>query len=221
MKKLIIVGAGGCGREVLQWALSSPKNNREWVVAGFIDDGDDPLKGLISEYKVLGKITDWEPKPNELFVCAIGNPFVKKMLIDKLKSRGATFESVIHPTAIVVPTATVGEGVIIYPYTVVSDNAVVGDHVILNMHNTIGHDAHIGAYSTLSSFCDVMGHVRLGESVFAGSSVKIIPNVTVGDNAFLCVGSVIMSHVKEGTKVLGYPAKRYQIGSTHRSGGTV
>lgn len=212
MKKLIIVGAGGCGREVLQWALSSPKNNRDWVVAGFIDDSEDPLKGKICEHKVLGRIIDWEPKPDELFVCAIGDPSARRMLVERLQGRGAMFESIIHPTSIVVPTATVGKGVIIYPYTVVSDNAVVGDHVIINMHNTIGHDAQIGSYSTLSSFCDIMGNVKVGNSVFAGSSVKIIPRLTVGDGAFLCAGSVVMSHIKEGTKVMGYPARKYQIG---------
>ena len=38
MKQLIIVGASGFGRELLQWCKDVQKVKKEWEIAGFIDD---------------------------------------------------------------------------------------------------------------------------------------------------------------------------------------
>jgi len=210
-KKLIIVGAGGCGREVLQWALAAMPYQSEWHIAGFLDDNPEALKGYETGYALLGAVSSWQPQSDEVFVCAIGSPGVKKRVALSLEERGARFATIIHPTAILATTAFLGKGVVLSPFSTVSADAVIGDHAFLNLNTSIGHDAKVGSYSTLSSYVDVTGYVKIGDSVFVGSHVAIVPKVSVGDGAFLCAGSIIMTHVKQGQKMLGNPARKFAL----------
>ena len=72
----------------------------------------------------------------------------------------------------------------------------------------LGHDATVGSYSTISSFCGINGNVKLGERVFVGSHACIAPGRRIGNDAFLCIGSVVMTNVKAGVKMIGNPAKK-------------
>ncbi len=211
MNKLIIVGAGGFGRETLQWALQSNENNVKWSFAGFIDDQLDKLNGFDCSYTVLGNILDWQPKPDERFVVAIGPPKTKKVIAVRLAEKGAVFENIIHKTVTLATTAKLGCGIILCPNVVVSDNATINDHVEINISSSVGHDACVGAYSTVSSYCDITGKVTLGEGVFLGSSVCIIPERKIGNNVYICAGSCVMNHVSPNTKVMGVPAKKFEI----------
>ena len=110
MKKILIVGAGGFGRELLQWIKDINAEKPTWEIGGFLDDNLQALDGVEIDYPVVGTISDWQPKDDEVFALAMGKPQLKRMVVEKLKSRGAHFAAVIHPTALVSPFAHYGEG---------------------------------------------------------------------------------------------------------------
>lgn len=207
MKNLVIVAAGGCGREVLQWAKDINKESFKWNIKGFIDDNLEALDNLICEEKILSTIDDYEIDPDDEFVCCIGNSKVRKMVVEKLKSRGAVFATLIHPSAVIADTSTLGEGVIIYPFALISDNAVIGDQCIINMYSSIAHDSVLGEYCTISAHCDVTGMCRLGDRVFMGTTSNMAPGSRINDDVYICAGSTVMGRVRAGNKVLGNPAK--------------
>ena len=211
MLKIIIMGAGGCGREAMLWAEDQYGDREDLAIAGYIDDNLQALANLKSSYQVLGTIRDWQPEPDQRFVCAIAKPAIRKAIVTDYKQRGATFISVIHPSALIASTSVIGEGAIISPHALVSDNTIIGDFVILNLHTIIAHDARVGSYCTLSSFCDVTGNVKLGDEVFLGSHASIVPGIVVQDGAFICAGSTVMTNVKANTKVLGTPARKFAL----------
>ncbi len=208
MKNLLIIGAGGCGREVLQWAKDINKISKKWNIKGFLDDNPQALDGLICNYSVVDNIDSYHIENEDEFVCCVGNSATRKNIIDKLKNKGAIFTSIIHPTAIVADSARLGDSVILYPYSIISDNAYIGNGCIINMHSTIAHDSTIGAYCTISAHCDVTGMCHLGKGVFMGSGARIVPNAKVGNDVFICAGSTVMSKIKDGLKVIGTPAKK-------------
>ena len=211
-KKLIIIGAGGAGREIAQIAydISSTKQ-MDWSLYGFIDDSYIFTGENILNIPVLGNIENWIPKNDEVFICSIAKIDSRKKIIENLEKKGATFINLIHPTAIVSEFAIFEKGLVVYPFTVISTNVKIGKHVMLNMHNSIGHDAKIGNFSVLSSFCDVTGYVSIGESVFLGSHVTIAPNLQIGNNAIVGIGSVVVNSVKNGKKVFGNPSKSLNL----------
>lgn len=210
MQELIIVGAGGFGRELLQWVKDLNKVEHKWNIKGFIDDNLEALSKYRCDYEVIGKISDWQPAKDEVFACAIANPRLKEKIVVSLKERGAKFVTIIHPNAIIGEFNIVGEGVIIYPGARVTVNVKIGNFVTL-LSSSIGHDVNIGDYSTISAFCGINGNVVIGKRVFTGSNAVIVPSRKIGDDAYIGAGSAVVTNIKAGTKVMGNPAKKVQF----------
>jgi sugar O-acyltransferase (sialic acid O-acetyltransferase NeuD family) len=211
-QKLIIVGAGGAGREVARIARDvEASDTADWQLVGFLDDDPNALCGTACELSVLGSIGDWNPSSDEVYVCSVGSPDLRHRLTATLEERGARFVNLVHPSALVWTTVPHGLGIVVYPFSFISANVTIGRHVMINAHCSVGHDASIGDYSVLSGFCDVTGRVRLGSHVFLGSHATIAPGQEIGDHASVGIGSVVVAPVRAGKKVFGNPARSLVI----------
>lgn len=206
MQKLIIIGAGGFGRELLQWIKDINAATPTWEIAGFIDDDIHALDGVECDYAIIGTLKDWQPKEDEEFALAIADPHVKEKIVVQMKSRGAKFASVIHPTAMLSPFSHFGEGFIMFPYSKLSCNSAAGDFVTL-LSSPIGHDTCIGDYSTISGNCNIIRNVNIGKHVFLAAGVCVAQDVKVGDEAYLGLGCVVLKDVEPGAKMFGNPAR--------------
>lgn len=211
MKDLIIVGAGGLGREVLQMCMEINMMAPTWNIKGFINDDLHALDGIDCRYSVIGTIRDWEPKEDEVFVFAIANPKAKEKLVEMMLKKGAKFETIISPRAFVADNAKIGEGVVISPFCFVSCNTVIGDFTFLNVHCAVGHDVVIGAYSSTMSYVDITGCCNLGRRTYWGSGSRIIPGTKVDNDAHIGAGSVVLRNIKTGISVFGNPAKKVEF----------
>lgn len=209
MKNLLIIGAGGFGREVYSWACDMYECNREWQILGFLDDDKNALNGYDYPINIISSLTDYKAQPNDIFVCAIGNPKIKQSCVEKLKKNGdAQFINIIHPSSVIAKNTKIGEGVILCPMTIVSADADLGDFVTMNSHSNVGHDTKIGKWSQISGYCDITGGVTIGEKVFMASSATILPRIKIGNDAIIGAGSVVVRNVEENTTVFGNPAKK-------------
>ena len=210
MKDLIIVGASGLGREVLQWIKDINRAIPTWNVLGFIDDKLDALQGIECDQRVIGTIKDWHPQSNEHFVMAIAKPEWKMAISQQMEQKEARFVSIIHPTALISDFTSIGKGIVVYPYAKINTNSKVGDFVTL-LGSTIGHDAEVGDYTTICGTCNINGHAIIGNNVFIGSHAVVAPGKKVGDNAYIGNGSVVISNVRTGYTVFGNPAKKISL----------
>lgn len=210
MKQLIIIGAGGFGREVLAWARQSAGHGSEWTIKGFIDDNPNALSGLRVPAPWLGRIEDHRPAADEVFICAIGIPALRRKCYERIEAVGGRFVSLIHRTAVVGDEVEFGEGVILCPYAVVSGYNKIGKGVVVNMHATIDHDANVGDWTQVNCHCDLTGGVQVGAEVWFGSHVAVAPRIRIGDRAYLGIGSAILRDVDADTKVFGLPARRVE-----------
>ncbi|GIL14608.1 MAG: acetyltransferase [Chloroflexota bacterium] len=208
LPKLVIIGAGGFGREMVAWAQQSVQIGREWEFKGLIDDNLDALKDRLSPGKLLGRIEDYQPASDEVFVCAIGVPAIKRRVSELIASRGGQFTRLVHRTAVLGYEVDLADGVILCPHVVVSANNRLGRGAAVNIHASVDHDANIGDWSQINCHCDLTAAVEVGREVFMGSRVSVIPNVRIGDGAYIGAGSVVLRDVPPGWKVVGCPARR-------------
>ena len=207
MKDLYIVGAGGCGREVLHIIKDIHRiQGPRWNIMGFLDDTEDPLKGKECDYGVVETIQGYQPKENDVLVMAIASPQAKQKLVPMLLERGAVFESVIHPYANLGEFNSFGQGMVIYPGFGMTVNIKVGNYVIMQSCS-IGHDAVIGDYATISPYSHILGNAVISQGAFLGTNSVILPHAVVEDDAYVGAGSIVLRRVKAGTRVFGNPAR--------------
>lgn len=206
MQDVIIVGASGFGREVLELVESINRLKPTWNVLGFIDDNLRALDGYALNCKVLGTIKDWRPSGDEKYVLAIAAPRVKEKLVPELKARGAKFATIIAPTAMIGGRSTVGEGVVMFSDVGISVDVTIGDFVFLNGQVGIGHDAVVGDYCTFGPRVSISGATKIGKCVNVGAAASTYPGITVGDYATIGMNSAAIRRVKPNTTVMGVPA---------------
>jgi sugar O-acyltransferase (sialic acid O-acetyltransferase NeuD family) len=205
-ERIIIVGAGGFGREVLQWARHAwPEHVGK--IGGFLSDNPHALDGHAATLPILGTPDDFEPRLGDRLVLAIGIRGVRRQVAERLAARGARFLTLIHPTAIVADTAVIGAGTVICPYAVVSDAVRLGRFVLVNYHASLGHDAEAGDFAVLSPYATLGGYAAVGADVFLGMHAAVGPETRVGDRSVVAANSCALANVAEATLVHGVPGR--------------
>lgn len=207
MQKLIIVGAGGFGRELLQMVKEINEISPTWKMLGFLDDDSKALHDVECEFSIIGGIEGWKPIGNEVYAIALANPKLKKRVVSALEAAGCGFATIIHPTARVSDHVKVGKGLIMKSYSSISVNVEIGDFAFFNLMAGAGHDCVIGDFCMLGPRCSLSGHTTLGEGVTVGAHASTYPGVAVGDYATIGMNSAAVRKVKSNTTVMGVPAK--------------
>ncbi len=205
--RTIIVGAGGFGRELVNWARDCHRAGTLPPVAGLLDDNPRIMDGFSYDVGLIGAPVDFVPMPEDQLLMAIGTPAIKQRVAEMLTARGGRFVSLIHPTTVIAGSARIGEGLILCPLSLVSADAQIGRLCSINALSSIGHDVRLGDYSTVSAHVDLTGSVAAGRSVMIGTGAKVLPRVKIGDGATIGAGSVVYRTVPTGRSVYAQPAK--------------
>lgn len=206
MKDIVIIGAGGFGREVA-WLIEDINNvKEEWNIIGYVDDNVSAKEENLNGYELVGDI-DWLMDQSYYVVSAIGNPIVNKKIVDKLATSRNKYATLIHPSVICSNTSSIGEGSIICAGNIITVNASIGKHVIINLDSTIGHDAIINDYTVILPSVNISGHVNLERGVSVGTGSAIIQGLTIGKNSIIGAGSVVVKDIPANCTAVGAPAK--------------
>jgi len=205
---LIIVGAGGMGREVFSWLTQEIKEKKDLKVLGFIDDNPHALGDLSYPVKIIGNIIDYMPRTTERYVLAILEPKTRIKIASLLMAKGAFFYTLVHPTAIIGTNVRIGMGSVICPNCILTNDIDVGKFVFINTSSTVGHDVAIGDFTSINGKVEITGNVKVGKGCLFGVGAKVIPGRCIGDGATVGAGSVVIRNVPAGVTVFGNPAKK-------------
>lgn len=218
MKKIAIYGAGGFGREV-KMLIDQINDQRskysQWSFIGFYDDSMQ-RGAIINGFPVLGGAGDLEDLTEETaLVIAVGNPKIKKDIIEKISNKNVLFPVLVHPNVLIGnDEVEIGEGSIICAGCIITVNIKVGRHVILNLGCTVGHDTVIGDYSSFMPAVNISGEVVIEEGVYVGTAATIINQATIGAGTIVGMGAVVTKSLPADCTAVGMPAQPVKFHNT-------
>ncbi len=207
MKHLVIVGAGGFGREMYGAALESVGYGIDFDVKGFLDAKSDALAAFSGYPAIIGSPESYEPEADDVFVTALGSIASRRRCVEALEKKGAKFIAIVHKTATIGPNVTIGEGSFIAPHVSITADVSGGRHVAVFHSSSIGHDSVLEDFTHVNAQCSIGGGVRImsGASVYPGAVV--VPRRRIGADAVVGALSAVCIDVEDGTTVLGNPAR--------------
>lgn len=198
--RYVIAGAGGFGREVEASLYARFAHDGEGEFLGYLDDNPS------DDLPILSSIGEYEPN-GEMVLVAIGSPSARREVVERLAKQGARFGTHIHPTAIVGPRVTLGEGTIVCAYSVLTTDIVVGEQVIINLGCTIGHDSRVGDFVTFAPGCGISGYTTIESGAELGTHAVTIPGKTLCADSVLGAGAVLTKNATQQGIYVGMPAQ--------------
>jgi sugar O-acyltransferase (sialic acid O-acetyltransferase NeuD family) len=208
-EKLVLIGAGGFAREVLDLVEALGQGASAPEALGFVVDAAYGAPGtLVNDLPILGGFEWLEQHAGQVsVVCAVGAPAARFELARRARQAGCRFMSLIHPSAILTRWVSVGEGVVIGAGCVLTNRITIGDHAQVNLDCTIGHDATLHRFATLAPGVHVSGNVALGTGCYIGTGANLIENIVVGEWSIIGAGSAIIKDVPPNATCVGVPGK--------------
>lgn len=191
MTKFYLFGASGHSR-VIRDIIEASGNE----VAAFIDDDLS-----LNEKDGLPVVHD--ARGLSPIIISIGDSRIRYQVVKRLKKLGCTFGSAIHPSAVVSPTAEIGEGTVIMPGAIVNAFAKIGKHCVINTGAQVDHECMIGDIVDICPSTTLCGNVFVGDgsNVCAGSTV--VQGVKIGRWSMVGAGSLVRHDVGDGVVVVG------------------
>lgn len=204
---LVIVGAGGLGREVA--ALVEARNAQEtvWDLRGFVDDDEGLHDASIIGYPVLGSVEWLSHQGNLFYVIAIGDERTRRTIASQLDDAHVEPTPLIHPSVSIHRTTTVGPGTILCRRASPTVDIQIGAHVVVDQQCTVGHDSTLAAFATLHPGCRISGSVRLETGVTVGAGAVVLPNTKIGAHATVGAGAVVTEDLPPECTAVGMPAR--------------
>jgi sugar O-acyltransferase (sialic acid O-acetyltransferase NeuD family) len=203
---IVIVGAGSHGRGVAD-VLGGIEPLH--VVAGFLDD-TKPVGEIILDHPVLGGFAAMRDRAfvaNHGWIVAIGDNLIRSNLCRALADAGATFVNVIHPSAQISRSATLGRGLYVGACAAMATGAIVGDWALIGAHTFIGVDARIGEAAFIGHAAIISAGTSVGARSFLGSGTILSIDASVGADCVVGASSLVTSDLPDGTTAYGVPAR--------------
>ena len=205
---LVIFGAGGFAREVLQVALDINQAKPTWTALGFLVDPAYGAPNTVHGLPVLGSIAWLSSHPDVSIIVAVGSSAARYRIVQAIRAAGhSLFARLVHPYAWMGRRIEIGEGSVICAGSLITTDIEIGQHVHVNIGATVGHDAVLHDFVTLNPNVSVSGNVTLHKGVEVGTGSVLIPEAHVGDWSVIGAGSVVTKPLPSNTTAVGAPAR--------------
>lgn len=207
MTRLVIVGAGGHGREILDVIEAINALKAVYDVMGFLDDHEGTNEPL--SRRSTGRLgpTNLVDSLDAVYVVAVGDPVARAEIDRRCMLNHRQSPVLIHPAATVGSDVHLGPGTVVMAGARITTNVVAGRHLHVNVNATISHDCRFGDYVTVSPGCNISGNVQLGDGVTLGAGCAVIQGIRIGPNTMVGAGAVVVRDLPGGVTAVGVPAK--------------
>lgn len=196
---VVVIGAGGHAKVLISTLTACG------VSVAAVGDDDETKWGMDVQGIRVGRV---ERELGGRGMVGIGDNARRR---EMARALSLEWQTVVHPSAYVHPSAKLGRGTAILAGAIVQPDAVIGDHVIVNTGATVDHDCVVEDYAHLAPGVHLAGSVRVGEGAFLGIGSVVSPGVKIGRWATLGAGAVAIRDVADGVVAVGVPARALEV----------
>jgi sugar O-acyltransferase (sialic acid O-acetyltransferase NeuD family) len=210
---LLIVGAGGFGRETAEAVRALNDYLPAWDLVGFLDDSPAQQGAAVDGVKVVGPVDAIADYPDASLVVTIGNPdnfTVRRRIVARLDLPPSRYATIVHPAAVIPPTASVGPGTVILATTVATTSVTIGSHVVVMPQVVFTHDDVVDDYATFGTGARLAGLVHIGQGAYIGAGALIREKRAIGPWALVGMGAAVTKDVPAGEVWAGTPARYFR-----------
>lgn len=204
MKRLVILGAGGHAKVVLDIAQLSGRY-QQYV---FLDDAYLSIADCAG-HEVVGPLASYHEYANDdtEFFVAMGSCAGRQQWLETLAQSQLAVATLVHPKAIVASTANLACGVLVCAGAVINPDAQIGIGSIINTNASVDHDCIIGAYCHICPGVAVAGIVTIGDRCWIGIGASIIQLIAIADDCTIGAGAAVIQSTQAGQTLVGVPAR--------------
>lgn len=207
-RNIILIGAGGLGRELYSWILQSVESSSKYYVEGFIDDDNVKLSGFNNYPDILGKLESGVIEKYTNFIITISKLEIRYQIFNLLEGLNKNIFGFIHPSTLIGQNTILAPCLVTFPNCVISCDVKIGKSVFINNGSQIGHDVVIRDFVNIMANVDIGGNCEIGEMVTIGTGATILPGIKIPPNTFIGAGSVVFRSIKQPGTYVGNPAKK-------------
>lgn len=208
MKRIIVIGAGGHAKVVIDIMLQRKKAfNDNLIIEGILDDSfiENEKKELFG-IPIIGKINKiLELSSDIYYVIAIGNNSIRRKISKDYKN--LKYITLIHPKAIIAENVIIYEGTVVMAGVIINSYTKIGKHCIVNTGSIIEHDNIIGDCVHVSPNATLCGGISVEDISWIGAGATIMQNVKIGTDSIIGAGAIVVKNIPSNCTAVGNPAK--------------
>lgn len=211
---IVILGTGGNCVDILDLLrdINAAADGRRYRCIGFLDDDEETWGTSVGGLEVLGGLSEISTLNGAVKVVnGIASPekiTVRQCIHQRLDLQTDRYATLIHPTASVAESASVGAGTVAFQNVVIGSNTRIGQQVLVLPNSIVSHDSRIGSFSTIAGGVSVSGSVQVGDACYIGTNAGLKERICIGSYSLIGLGSAVIRDVEKSSVVAGNPACR-------------
>jgi sugar O-acyltransferase (sialic acid O-acetyltransferase NeuD family) len=209
-RQLLLVGAGGLGRETAEAVRAVNAIQPTWRLIGFLDDGPEAQGNLVGGVPVVGPIEAVHDHPDADVVICTGRPddyTSRRKIAQRMGLDDERYATIVHPSATLGGSCRVGVGSVLLAHVDLTADVTIGRHVAVMPQVVLTHDVSVEDWATLASGVRLGGACKVCEEAYVGSGACLREGLTVGQRAMVGMGSVVTRDVPDERLWFGAPAR--------------
>tara|TARA_X000000368_G_C23058424_1_gene725351 strand:- start:1445 stop:2530 length:1086 start_codon:yes stop_codon:yes gene_type:complete len=199
---IIIIGGGGHAKMCIDILMQI----KDFNIVGIIDDQSNIGQSIL-DIPIIGTDKDIEKLFKEgvknavIGFGALNNPKSRSEKYLELKKIGYNIPNLIHPSAIIENSVSIGEGNQIMGGAIIGSGVNICDNCIINSGSIISHDSVLKNNVHITPGGTLAGSVYIGENTIIGMNASIFIGVKIGENVVISNGLNIISDILDNNVI--------------------
>lgn len=147
-----------------------------------------------------------ETMPHMKWLIAIGQNEIRQLIKERLSFEDTAYATLIHPEAVMSPSAVIGRGSVVMARAVIQADAAIGEHSIINTGSIVEHDCILESFVHLSPGAILTGGVSVRDGAHIGAGAVVTPGKTIGSWTVIGAGAAVTRDIHDQMVAVGIPA---------------